>query len=75
QLTFACGGHHPLAEQGWITRKNGRGETEWIPPPHLERGQPRVNSFHHPEDMLCDTEDQQDQQDQQDQADEEDGAA
>ncbi|MDO2352513.1 HNH endonuclease signature motif containing protein [Mycobacterium avium] len=75
QLTFACGGHHPLAEQGWITRKNGRGETEWIPPPHLERGQPRVNSFHHPEDMLCDTEDQQDQADQQDGADEEDGAA
>ncbi|MCA2332633.1 hypothetical protein JF714_19565, partial [Mycobacterium avium] len=51
------------------------GETEWIPPPHLERGQPRVNSFHHPEDMLCDTEDQQDQADQQDGADEEDGAA
>jgi hypothetical protein len=30
-LTFGCGGHHPLAEQGWTTRKNQRGDTEWIP--------------------------------------------
>jgi hypothetical protein len=52
-LTFGCGGHHPLAEQGWTTRRNHRGETEWIPPPHLDRGQPRVNLFHHPEKLLC----------------------
>ncbi|WP_420716119.1 hypothetical protein, partial [Mycobacterium sp. 94-17] len=25
---------------------------EWIPPPHLERGQPRTNTFHHPEKLL-----------------------
>ncbi|AXO23402.1 HNH endonuclease signature motif containing protein [Mycobacterium avium] len=54
QLTFACGGHHPLAEQGWITRKNGRGETEWIPPPHLDHGRPRTNAFHHPEKLVAD---------------------
>jgi hypothetical protein len=53
ELTFACGGHHPLAECGWITRKNSRGQTEWIPPPHLDRGQPRVNNFHHPEDIVA----------------------
>ena len=31
-LTFACGPNHKLAEQGWTTRKNSRGDTEWIPP-------------------------------------------
>lgn len=54
QLTFGCGGHHPLAEKGWCTRKNGQGETEWIPPPHLDRGRPRINTFHHPEKLLRD---------------------
>ncbi|ORX13470.1 hypothetical protein AWC27_21580 [Mycobacterium szulgai] len=53
QLTFACGGHHPLAEKGWATRKNARGDAEWIPPPHLDHGQPRTNSFHHPEKVLA----------------------
>jgi hypothetical protein len=51
-LTFGCGGHHPLAEQGWTTRKNQRGDTEWIPPPHLDHGRPRTNTFHHPEKLL-----------------------
>jgi len=32
-LTFACGGHHPLAERGWTTRKRKDGTTEWIPQP------------------------------------------
>jgi Domain of unknown function (DUF222) len=53
-LTLACGGHHPLAEQGWTTRKNHHGDTEWIPPPHLDYGQPRINTFHHPEKLLLD---------------------
>ncbi|MCV7079546.1 HNH endonuclease signature motif containing protein, partial [Mycobacterium szulgai] len=57
QLTFACGGHHPLAEKGWTTRKNGKGETQWIPPAHLDRGQPRTNLYHHPEKLLCDGDD------------------
>ena len=52
ELTFACQPNHKLAEQGWTTRKNIRGETEWIPPPHLDRGQPRTNRFHHPEKLL-----------------------
>jgi Domain of unknown function (DUF222) len=59
-LTFGCGGHHPLAEQGWTTRKNQRGDTEWIPPPHLDHGQPRTNTFHHPEKLLRDGEDDDD---------------
>ncbi|WP_156745284.1 HNH endonuclease signature motif containing protein, partial [Mycobacterium sp. 1165178.9] len=53
ELTFACGGHHPLAEKGWSTRKRANGDTEWIPPPHLDRGQPQVNTFHHPEKLLA----------------------
>jgi hypothetical protein len=53
-LTFGCGGHHPLAEEGWTTRKNKYGDTEWIPPPHLDHGQARINTFHHPEKLLRD---------------------
>src|ERR1700731_5344483 len=56
-LTLACGGHHPLAERGWITRKNQRGDTECLPPPHLDYGQPRTNTYHHPEKLLRDDED------------------
>jgi hypothetical protein len=51
-LTFGCGGHHPLAEQGWTTRKNDSGDTEWIPPAHLDHGQARTNTYHHPEKLL-----------------------
>jgi hypothetical protein len=52
QLTFACGPNHRLLEKGWTTRKRANGDTEWIPPPHLDHGQPRTNSFHHPEKLL-----------------------
>ncbi len=53
QLTFGCGTQHRIVQPGgWSTRKNARGDTEWIPPPHLERGQPRTNTFHHPERLL-----------------------
>jgi hypothetical protein len=53
-LSFACGPNHKLADQGWTTRKNAHGDTEWIPPPHLDHGQPRTNSYHHPEKLLRD---------------------
>ena len=57
-LTFACGPQHRLLQPGgWSTRKNARGDTEWIPPPHLDRGQPRINTFHHPEKLLRDEDD------------------
>jgi hypothetical protein len=55
-LTFGCGPNHKLAEQGWTTRKNRNGDTEWIPPPHLDHGQPRTNTYHHPEKLLRDDE-------------------
>jgi hypothetical protein len=59
-LALACGAQHKIAEQGWTTRKNQRGDTEWIPPPHLDYGQPRINTFHHPEKLLRDDEDDDD---------------
>jgi hypothetical protein len=60
-LALACGIDNRLAEKGWTTRTNARGQTEWIPPPHLDRGQPRVNTFHHPEKLLAsDDEDEDD---------------
>ncbi|OBB94474.1 HNH endonuclease signature motif containing protein [Mycobacterium sp. 852002-40037_SCH5390672] len=56
-LALACGPDNRLAETGWTTRTNARGHTEWIPPPHLDHGQPRTNTFHHPEKLLRDGED------------------
>lgn len=57
-LALACGVDNRLAETGWVTRKNARGDTEWVPPPHLDRGQPRTNSFHHPERFLSEGDDE-----------------
>ncbi|MFW3115656.1 hypothetical protein MHAE_17997, partial [Mycobacterium haemophilum DSM 44634] len=52
-LTFGCGPQHRLLQPGgWTTRKNTHGDTEWIPPPHLDHGQPRTNTFWHPEKLL-----------------------
>ncbi|KAA8966037.1 HNH endonuclease signature motif containing protein [Mycobacterium sp.] len=56
-LTQACRPHHKLVTSGgWTTRTRKDGLTEWIPPPHLDRGQPRTNVFHHPEKLLRDGE-------------------
>ncbi|WP_406814530.1 HNH endonuclease signature motif containing protein [Mycobacterium sp. M23085] len=58
-LTFACGPHHRLLQPGgWTTRKNTRADTEWQPPEHLDRGRPRTNTFHHPEKLLRDGDDE-----------------
>ena len=49
-LTLACGPDNRLVEEGgWTTRKRPDGRTQWIPPPHLDTGQPRTNDFHRPE--------------------------
>ena len=56
--TLACGPHNRLVdEDGWRTRKRKDGVTQWIPPPHLDTGQPRTNSYWHPEKMLPEEED------------------
>ncbi len=58
-LTLACGPDNRLVEEGgWTTRKRKDGRTEWIPPPHLDTGQSRVNDFHHPEHYLVNPEDE-----------------
>ncbi|WP_370499787.1 HNH endonuclease signature motif containing protein [Mycolicibacterium sp. jd] len=52
-LTLACPcDHRMLDNTGWRTRKNGKNQTEWLPPPDLDTGQHRVNGHHHPERYL-----------------------
>ncbi|WP_264961073.1 HNH endonuclease signature motif containing protein, partial [Mycobacterium kiyosense] len=48
-LALACGIHNRLADKGWTTHTTSRGHTQWLPPTHLDHGQPRINTFHHPE--------------------------
>jgi hypothetical protein len=57
KLTLACAPDNRLAEHGWTVRKRKDGRTEWIPPPHLDTGQARVNNYHHPEKYLVDDDD------------------
>jgi len=53
KLALACGPDNRMcSEFGWDTRLNKHGRVEWIPPPHLDHGQPRINSMHHPHDLL-----------------------
>ena len=54
ELTFCCGPQHRIVQPGgWSTRKNTKGDTEWIPPPTAPTAaNPRTNTFHHPEKLL-----------------------
>jgi len=56
ELTLACGCDNRLVNDtptGWTTRKRkADNRTEWIPPPSLDRGQHRINHYHHPEELL-----------------------
>lgn len=54
KLTLACKPHHNLTENGWKTTRLANGRTAWIPPPRLDRGQPRTNDYHHPERFFND---------------------
>jgi hypothetical protein len=49
---LACGGDNRLAEDGW-TVVIGPNGVEWIPPPELDVGQPRINYLHHPQRLLA----------------------
>ena len=56
ELTLTCGCDNRLVDDtptGWTTRKRrSDNRTEWIPPRHLDRGQHRINHYHHPEELL-----------------------
>jgi hypothetical protein len=61
-LTLACGPDNRLADtDGWSTRKNKHGTTEWIPPPHLHTNRPRTNTYWHPERMQPENDDDEDE--------------
>jgi hypothetical protein len=52
ELGLACGADNRMVgPDGWTTRLNDQHEVEWIPPPHLDTGQPRTNDYHHPEKL------------------------
>lgn len=54
-LALACAPDNRMAtQQGWITRLGDAGRVEWIPPPALDRGQPRVNPYHFIEAIIDD---------------------
>ncbi|BBX17328.1 hypothetical protein CRI77_05070 [Mycolicibacterium duvalii] len=52
-LTLACPSDHRMLDHtDWRTAKNTRNQTEWHPPPDLDKGRHRVNGYHHPERYL-----------------------
>ncbi|CAJ1585746.1 HNH endonuclease signature motif containing protein [[Mycobacterium] wendilense] len=52
-LALACGPDNRMATtENWTTQLNNTGRVEWIPPPPLERGQPRTNPYHFIEDLI-----------------------
>jgi hypothetical protein len=64
--SLACGPHNRLVtDGGWTTRIRHDGRTEWIPPPHLDTGQARINKYHHPHEYLADNHDD-DEEDEED---------
>jgi hypothetical protein len=50
ELALACGpDNRSVGPGGWSTRINATHDVEWIPPPHLDTGQTRINDYHRPE--------------------------
>ncbi|MDA4106193.1 HNH endonuclease signature motif containing protein [Mycolicibacterium holsaticum] len=50
ELGLACGpDNRMVGPGGWQTRINEDNDVEWLPPPHLDTGQARVNDYHRPE--------------------------
>ncbi|OFJ54130.1 HNH endonuclease signature motif containing protein [Mycolicibacterium grossiae] len=57
-MTLACGPDNRMVETTeWTTRRRRDGLVEWIPPPHLDTGQTRINVTHHPERLLAPSDD------------------
>ena len=52
-MTLACGpDNRMVGKGGWTTTMSDEHHVEWIPPPHLDTGQARVNYYHTPERLL-----------------------
>ncbi|BBX16333.1 hypothetical protein MDUV_11930 [Mycolicibacterium duvalii] len=53
ELALACGPDNRSVDDngGWTTHITN-GDVEWIPPPHLDTGQNRINYYHRPESLL-----------------------
>jgi hypothetical protein len=57
-MGLACGpDNRMVGKDGWTTKMNDHHQVEWIPPPHLDTGQARVNHYHRPESLFCPTDD------------------
>ena len=53
ELALACGpDNRMVGPNGWETRINATNDVEWIPPPNLDTGQARINTYHRPERLL-----------------------
>ncbi|WP_244960451.1 HNH endonuclease signature motif containing protein [Mycolicibacterium fallax] len=53
-LALACRADNNMADKfDWTTIRNTDGRVEWIPPPALDRGQPRTNTINFPEQLLA----------------------
>ncbi|RWA21623.1 13E12 repeat family protein [Mycolicibacterium brumae] len=55
EMTLTCPGNHRMANprpHQYSAHINQAGQVEWTPPPHLDTGAPRVNTYHHPERLL-----------------------
>jgi Domain of unknown function (DUF222) len=58
ELGLACGpDNRMVGPNGWTTRMNDHHDVEWIPPPHLDTGQTRINDYHRPERLYRPPED------------------
>ena len=53
RLTLACKPDHTMVDKGWWTIKLGNGDTQWVPPPHLDHGRQTTNDYYHPERIFC----------------------
>ena len=52
KLTQACEPDHKLLDEGWSVRTRADGTTEWIPPPQLPFNGGGINTYHHPERLI-----------------------
>ena len=52
KLTQTCPPDHKLLDEGWSIHIRADGTTEWIPPPQLPIPGGGINTYHHPERLI-----------------------